>query len=344
MDLKYFIGLVKKGRDLSITDARTCAETILNEPCDDELIIDFLDALGKKNETPQELAAFAEVAMHYSARIVPGQRVYDMCGIGRSNLIRFNVLTTAAFVAAAGGVPVMKHCRRGFSGRYGSIDFLEALECKASMSPHCAERTIQNVGLCFLEAPLYSPLLYRIIDIQRRMQRRTIFNLLGPLTNPAFPFAQIIGVPSISLAKCMVDALHILGRGHVWVVVGEPGIEGFSVVGQSRIWSVKSGHESTYFTLTPSFVDRTSRYCYVDDYGTVEKNIELFFQLLNGTCDGIIRNTVALNAGALLTIAEKASSLEKGFTQALELINSGAAKNKFNQYRSFIQSQSARTR
>ncbi|MCM2269398.1 MAG: anthranilate phosphoribosyltransferase [Thermoanaerobaculia bacterium] len=294
----------------------------------------ILAALATKGETVEEIAGAAQ-AMRARARRVPHGRAdaLDTCGTGGDGRGTFNVSTAAALVAAAGGAPVAKHGNRAVSSRSGSADLLAALGVPIEVEPDVAGRQLDALGLAFLFAPLHHPATRAVAPVRRALGVRTIFNLLGPLTNPAGARRQLLGVYAVDRVEPVARVLALLGCDHALVVHGLDGLDEITTTAPTRVAEVR-GDEVRVYELTPEALGVRRATLGELAGGTPEENAERLERLLTGE-PGPLADLVAVNAGAALYVGGRAKSFIEGTEAAVELIRSGAAERKLDELRSF---------
>lgn len=290
-------------------------------------------ALRSKGETVVEVAAAAEVMRELSARVDTGdlRHLVDTCGTGGDGLGTFNISTTAAFVAAAGGARVAKHGGRSVSSLTGSADVLEALGADVTRStPDRVEESLRTLGVGFMFAPQHHAAMRHAAPVRRELGVRTIFNLLGPLTNPAGAPYQLLGVYDEALTGLMARVLHTLGSRHVLVVHGLDGLDEISISGPTRIAELRAGKVSEYM-VTPQelgFSPAPLTRLRVTD---AAESARIIRAVLSGE-PGAARDIVLLNAGAALYAAEQADSLKAGVERARGAIDSGEALRRLDAF------------
>jgi anthranilate phosphoribosyltransferase len=313
------------GRDLSREEAAALVELFVADGTSDAQIGAALMALAVKGETADELAGFAE-AMRARATAVRTRhaRFVDTAGTGGDGANTFNISTAAAFVIAAAGLPVAKHGNRAASSRSGSADVLSALGVRPEMEAHAAGRCLDEIGICFLFAPLYHGATRRVADVRRQLGVRTAFNLLGPLTNPARAPRQLIGVADPAAVERVALAAAALGSERVWVVHGD-GLDEVTVTGPTRVAEVVCGRLERIFDLDPKALGLPVRRRDSLRGGSPEENAAIVRGVLEGTVDGARREIVLLNAAAGLVVGGDAETLEEGLDRAAAAVGSGAA-------------------
>jgi anthranilate phosphoribosyltransferase len=297
----------------------------------------FLVALRMKGETAGELIGFAR-AMRARASQVPadlaGGPLLDTCGTGGDARGTFNISTIAAFVVAGAGVRVAKHGNRSISSRCGSADVLERLGVRVAVEPEQAARAIREVGIGFLFAPAFHPATRHAHAARLELKMRTIFNLLGPLTNPAGATAQLAGAPSEHAAGLIAEALAALGLERGFVVHGSDGLDEITITGPTLAYEIAKG-QVTRRTLTPADFGVTPAPIEELQGGDPDENCEIARAILAGA-RGPKRDVVLVNAAAALVVAGRAAGFADGMTIAAESIDSGAARRKLEDLAAFV--------
>ena len=301
-----------QGRDLSRAEIAGAVKDLLDPTVADAAKADFLTALARKGETAEEIAAFA---LELRARAVdPGiraDRLLDIVGTGADGANTFNISSCTMFVAAAAGIAVVKHGNRAVTSKCGSADVLVALGANIELSPDAARRCLEEAGVTFLFAPLYHPAFKVIAPVRKQLRQRTIFNILGPLVNPARPTHQLVGVFDRQLVSQFAEVLCLLGLRRFLVVHGD----GLDTI---------AGLDITLPTPRTSLGDLAG--------GDPATNAQIVRNVLAGKERGAKRDIVLLNAAAALIVAEVASDFEQALTRAAELIDSGAASEKLARF------------
>jgi anthranilate phosphoribosyltransferase len=321
--------LVEK-KDLSRDEAVSVMEEIMNGKTTDAQIAALITALRMKGETVDEIYGFAKVMREHAIRIKTSQKeILDTCGTGGDVSHTFNISTTVAFVLAGAGVCVAKHGNRSVSSKSGSADVLEALGVKIDLMPERVEKCIEEVGIGFLFAPMLHQAMKYAIGPRKEIGIRTVFNILGPLTNPAFATCQVLGVYDKSLTETMAKVLGDLGIKHVLVVHGANGLDEVSNTGENIISEFKEGETRTYKFNPPSVGIELAK---LEDLkgGTAEENAKILRSILSGE-KGPKRDIVLLNAAAAFIASDKANDFREGMKKAEESIDSGAALEKLDQ-------------
>jgi len=297
----------------------------------DEEIASFLLALARRGETADEMLGGAEALR---AEMVPfprrPDRVLDTCGTGGDGSHTFNISTGAALVAAAAGVPVAKHGNRSVSSRCGSADVLEALGANINLKPEQVGRCIDEIGVGFMFAPAHHSAMKHAAAVRRELGVRTLFNILGPLTNPAGAPTQLMGVFHPDLVGIQVRVLQRLGARHAMTVYGLEGLDEISVSGQTMIGELRNGKVLEY-AIHPEKFGLPVHDPKALRVTTVEESRNVVVAVLENKA-GAARDIVALNAGAAIYVAGKAAGLEEGVEKAFDLIKSGAARSKLDSF------------
>ena len=327
--IREAIAELVEGRDLSQEGAAQVMNEIMEGEATPAQIGAFITALRIKGETVAEITGMAQTMRANSLKVhadVPEENLVDTAGTGGDGQNTMNVSTAAAVVAAAAGAKVAKHGNRGASSVCGSADILEASGVKVDVGPDGVKRCIEEIGIGFMFAPTFHPAMRYAVAPRREIGIRTVFNILGPLTNPANAGSQVLGVADPSYGDKMARVLGRLGTERAMVVHGKDGMDELSITGPTQVWELSGGQVSSY-SITPE--DAGLKPASLDDIsgGSLERNLELFSSVLQGV-PGPVQDVVVLNAAATLAVAGKADDLRGGVSMAREAINSGAAKEK----------------
>ena len=323
------------GRDLSRDDARGVMNTIMLGEATPAQIGGFLVALRLKGETADEIAGCADAMREHVLRIRPVRDdLVDTAGTGGDGANTWNISTAAALVAAAAGAGVAKHGNRAASSATGAADVLEALGFDLAMAPERIERSIDELGFGFLFAPSHHPAMRHAAPVRKELATRTVFNVLGPLTNPAGARAQVVGVYSPELVRTIADVLATLGARRAFVVHGAGGIDELSPVGPNLVAEVVDG-EVRERTLDPEAELGLPR-CDLDELrgGSPAENAAAVREVFAGA-DGGRRSAILLNAAGAIAAAGHAGDLREGLALAQETVDSGAAAERLEQLVSF---------
>ena len=335
MEIVEAIRRVVDGQHLSRAEAESVMEAIMTGQATDAQIAAFLTALRMKNETVEELIGFARVIRAKAVPVRPKSAVdaafsgtdremlVDTCGTGGDAAGTFNISTATAFVVAGAGAPVAKHGNRSVSSLCGSADVVEALGIRIDLGPDDVARCIDEAGIGFLYAPLLHSAMRYVMLARREMKIRTVFNLLGPLCNPAGANAQVMGVYNENLTDMMAQVLSELGARRALIVHGLDGLDEITITGETKISEVRDGEVRTYYVVPEDFgLSRAS----IEQIqgGDATKNAEIIREVLSGR-ESVRKDVVLLNAAAGLVAGGKARSLRHGIELARESIGSGAA-------------------
>ena len=319
----YAISKLISGDDLTEEEASEAMSEIMEGAATPAQIAGFVVALRAKGETDDEVAGLVRTMRSFSQRIEIDEPVLDTCGTGGDRAGTFNVSTAAALVCAGAGAKVAKHGNRAASSRCGSADVLEALGVKIDLPPDGVKRCIEEVGIGFCFAPVFHPAMRHAGVPRRELGVATIFNFLGPLTNPAGATRQALGVADPRMVNKMVGALSRLGSEHVIAFNGDDGLDELSISGPSRVVELQNG-EVTRWELRPSDVGIDEAPIEAIKGGTADENARIVRDVLGGD-KGACRDVVLLNAAAGLAAAEIASDIRDGVGRAAEAIDSGRA-------------------
>jgi anthranilate phosphoribosyltransferase len=336
--LPHLIRLVDE-YDLSAADAEAAMQIVLRGDASQAQIAAFLIALKMKGETVDELVGFARAMRAMAVPIDPalgGSTLLDTCGTGGDSANTFNISTIAAFVAAGAGIHVAKHGNRSISSKCGSADLLEAWGIAVAAPPEQTARAIREAGIGFLFAPAVHTAMKHAQPVRVELKLRTVFNLLGPLTNPAGATAQLIGAPSASAAVLMAGASAALGLRRGFVVHGSDGLDEITTTGPTFAWEVRDGEVEARSLEPEDFAVATAR---PEDLtgGDLQRNLEIANAVLAGA-RGPQRDIVLVNAAAALVAAGKADTFLEGMALGVVSIDSGAARAKVKALADFSRS------
>jgi anthranilate phosphoribosyltransferase len=319
------------GANLTFEEAQEIMREVMSGKATNAQIAAFLAALRIKGETVEELIAFAAVMREHCRRIHPHveHRLVDTCGTGGDKIKTFNISTAAAFVVAGAGIALAKHGNRSVTSKSGSADVLEKLGFNLKMEPKEVQSTIEQVGVGFMFAPAFHPAMKYAVQPRREIGIRTVFNILGPLTNPASANAQLLGVYEQKLTAPMAYALKKLGCEEAMVVHGLDGLDEISTTGKTAIAWLKEDEVTTIETAPKDFGVKQARIA--DIKGTTpDESAEVLFKILNGYCavDDPKMEIVLVNSAAGIIVGGKAEDFSYGMTVARKSIESGAAYKK----------------
>jgi len=331
---------LEEGRELSPREVVVAAELLLNPDVEDAKKAHLLEALANKGETPAEIAGFVEVFLEHAldpgvdAMDLDGPTV-DVCGTGGDQLDLFNVSTTAMFIVAAAGATVVKHGNRGITSKSGGADVLEALGVRIDLPPDGFRKCLTEAGVGFLFAPMYHPAFKAVVGVRKTLAAKgvkTIFNLIGPLLNPARPQCQLVGVFSRELCPAFAEILQRLGRDSAWVVHGTTGdgrsVDEVSLMGSTRICKAGAYQDLADEEVRPR--DFGLKHAEVADLhgGDAKTNAAILEAILSGSETGPKRDMVLMNAGAAIACAGLADDMGQAIDLGRELIENGSALDR----------------
>ncbi len=327
MDMPTAIRAVIERRNLSAVEMREVMRLIMTGAATPAQIGGFLVGLRMKGETVEEIAAAAEVMRELATRVgVTGPHLVDTCGTGGDGVSTFNISTAAAFVVAAAGGKVAKHGNRSVSSKSGSADVLEAAGVNLDLTPEQVARCVNDIGVGFMFAPRHHAAMKHAIGPRREMGVRTIFNLLGPLTNPAGAPRQVVGVFAEQWVEPLAEVLQRLGSEHVLVVHAEDGLDEISIGAPTRVAELKDGRVRVY-TIQPEQFGMARADVKQLGVSSPAQSLAIIQSVFDNQ-PGAARDIVALNAGAAIYAAGLAPDLGAGVQAALAVLASGAAKAK----------------
>ena len=327
------IKIVNKG-DLTFDEAYQVMNEIMSGETSQTQNAAFLAALSTKSaraETIDEISGCAAAMREHAIKVEHGHKVLEIVGTGGDNAQSFNISTTSAFVIAASGIKIAKHGNRAASSNSGTADCLEALGVNIQQDPQLCVKLLEDPGMCFLFAQKYHTSMKYVGAIRRELGVRTVFNILGPLTNPASPSYMLLGVYDGYLVEPLAQVLTTLGIERGMVVYGTDKLDEISMSAPTKVCEVRDGW---YRTTTIAPEDFGFERCTREELrgGTPEENAQITRDILAGKLHGPKRNTVLMNAGAAIYIGGKADSLKDGISLAAQLIDSGAAMAKLNAF------------
>jgi anthranilate phosphoribosyltransferase len=344
--MKTLTAKLRNGIDLTSGDISYAMSMLLSDSTDDVVKADFLIALHRKGESVEEIVAFVQQLIDRAIDPLIEQKnlsgpMLDVCGTGGDGLDLFNVSTTIMFVLAAGGAAVVKHGNRSVTSRCGSADVLEALGVQIALPPERLKECVERHGLCFIFARHYHPAYRAIAGMRQRLAReniRTVFNLLGPLLNPARPARQLIGVFSPRLTNIFADALRRLGRERAWIVHGVTdmgeGMDDISTSGVTTFAELANGKLTTGL-IDPRWLNIPA--APLDDLrgGDAAENAGYLEGILSGTIQGAKRDLTLVNAAGGFVVAGLSRDMNEGLARAREQIDSGRALEKLRALQQF---------
>ena len=344
--MKGLIRKLRSGTDLNSGDIRFAVSLLLSDSTDDEMKVDFLGALHRKGESVEEIVGFVEQLIDRAIdplidpKKLPGPMM-DVCGTGGDGLDLFNVSTTIMFVLAAGGVAVVKHGNRAVTSRCGSADVLEALGVQIALPPERLKECAERLGFCFIFARKYHPAYRAIAEMRQRLAReniRSIFNLLGPLLNPARPSRQLIGVYSPRLTGVFADVLRRLGRERAWVVHGVndsgEGMDDISTSGVTTLAELLNGKVLSGL-IDPRWLNIPAAPLDEIRGGDAAENAGYLEGILSGEIKGAKRDLTLVNAAGGFVVAGLSRDITEGIGLAREQLDSGRALEKLRALQQF---------
>lgn len=317
------------GENLLFQEMETTMNTIMDGKATDAQIGAFLAALRAKGESEEEIAAGARIMRDKAVQIKLDTFAIDTCGTGGDGSGTFNISTAVAIIAASCGVYVAKHGNRSVSSKSGSADVLESLGVQIQLEPNQLTECIQNTGIGFMFAPNFHPSMRYVAPIREELGTRTIFNVLGPLTNPASVKGQVLGTYHESLTEKLAYALRSLGVEHAMVVHGLDGLDEITTTTQTKVSELVNGSIKHYYLSAEQFgLNRAKKEDLIG--GSSKDNAEIIINLLNGE-KGPKRDIVLLNAAAALYVGKKATSLKEGMDLAEAVLDNGLALKKLEE-------------
>jgi anthranilate phosphoribosyltransferase len=329
MSLLPYLERLTERENLSCAEALAAMETILSGQATQPQIAAFLVALRMKGETVDELVGFARAMRRMAAPVnvqLNGERLLDTCGTGGDASGTFNISTIAAFVVAGAGVRVAKHGNRSISSRCGSADLLESMGITVAVTAEQAARAIREIGIGFFFAPAVHTAMKHAQPVRVDLKMRTVFNLLGPLTNPAGANAQVAGAPSPRAAELIAGALAALGVEHGFVVHGSDGLDEITTTGPTLLFEIRAG-QVEHRTVCPDDFGVPLAPPDASRGGDPARNLEIAREVLSGQ-PGAARDIVLVNASAGIVAAGRAGSFREAMALAAASIDSGAAEAK----------------
>ena len=334
--IKEAISMVTSGKSLTMDEASQVMGEIIEGQVTPAQFGAFVTALRVKGETVEEIAGMARTMRARAVHVAIDEPVVDTCGTGGDNAATFNISTTAAFVAAGAGLKVAKHGNRAMSSKCGSADVLETLGVKIDLTAEQVKRCLEVTGIGFMFAPSFHPAMKYAAGPRREIGIRTVFNILGPLTNPAGAQAQVLGVADGELVEKMTKVLQLLGCRHALVVHSEDGLDEFTVTSRSYVSELKDGKLRSY-SVTPEELGLSRADLSDLKGGTASENARLLREVLSRT-PGHAQDAVVLNAAAALVAGDRVATLPEGILLAEESIESGRAMEKLDRLIALTQS------
>ena len=329
--IKEAILKLAKKEDLAYETAQEVMDEIMSGKASPVQMASYLTALSLKGETIDEITASAAGMRAHCIKLLHDMNVLEIVGTGGDGSNSFNISTTASLVIAAAGVPVAKHGNRAASSKSGAADVLEALGVNINISPERSAELLRTINICFLFAQNYHVAMKYVAPIRKELGIRTVFNILGPLSNPAGANMELMGVFDETLVEPLAQVMAKLGVDRGMVVYGQDSLDEISMSAPTSVCEIKDGKFTSY-VLTPEQFGYER--CTKEDLtgGTPQENAAITKAILEGKETGAKRHAVCLNAGAALYIAGKADSIENGVKMAEQLIDSGAALKKLEEF------------
>ena len=329
--IKEAIIKLSKKQDLAYAEAEAVMDEIMSGQATPVQMSAYLTALALKGETIDEITASAAGMRAHCIKLLHNLDVLEIVGTGGDGSNSFNISTTSSLVIAAGGVPVAKHGNRAASSKSGAADVLEALGVKITLTPERSAEILKKINICFLFAQNYHIAMKYVAPIRKELGIRTVFNILGPLSNPAGANMELMGVYDQSLVEPLAQGMANLGVNRGMVVYGQDSLDEISMCAPTSVCEIRDGKFTSYEITPEQFgYERCEKGALTG--GTPAENAEITKAILKGEEKGPKRQAVCLNAGAALYIAGKATSIEEGVKLAESLIDSGAALKKLEEF------------
>ena len=329
--IKEAIIKLSKKQDLAYAEAEAVMDEIMSGQATPVQMSSYLTALSLKGETIDEITASAAGMRAHCIKLLHNLDVLEIVGTGGDGSNSFNISTTSSLVIAAGGVPVAKHGNRAASSKSGAADVLEALGVKITLTPERSAEILKKINICFLFAQNYHIAMKYVAPIRKELGIRTVFNILGPLSNPAGANMELMGVYDQSLVEPLAQVMANLGVNRGMVVYGQDSLDEISMCAPTSVCEIRDGKFTSYEITPEQFgYERCEKGALTG--GTPAENAEITKAILKGEEKGPKRQAVCLNAGAALYIAGKAASIEEGVKLAESLIDSGAALKKLEEF------------
>ena len=329
--IKEAIIKLSKKQDLAYAEAEAVMDEIMSGQATPVQMSAYLTALALKGETIDEITASAAGMRAHCIKLLHNLDVLEIVGTGGDGSNSFNISTTSSLVIAAGGVPVAKHGNRAASSKSGAADVLEALGVKITLTPELSAEILKKINICFLFAQNYHIAMKYVAPIRKELGIRTVFNILGPLSNPAGANMELMGVYDQSLVEPLAQVMANLGVNRGMVVYGQDSLDEISMCAPTSVCEIRDGKFTSYEITPEQFgYERCEKGALTG--GTPAENAEITKAILKGEEKGPKRQAVCLNAGTALYIAGKAASIEEGVKLAESLIDSGAALKKLEEF------------
>ena len=331
MVIKEAIHEVINGKDLSYEMAQGAMKEIMSGEASQILMATYLTALRMKGETITEITASAQAMRDLGVHLTPDYDVLEIVGTGGDEVGTFNISTTSAFVIAAAGIPVAKHGNRSVSSKSGAADVLESLGADITIDDKKSKEVLDKVKMSFLFAQYYHSSMKNVGPVRKEMGERTIFNILGPLTNPANASIQLLGVYNNDLVEKLAEVLKNLGVKRGMAVCGNDGLDEITLTGPTHCCEIRDGG-LTSFDITPEQFGFET--CDLEELigGTPQENAQITRDILSGKETGAKRNVILMNAGITIYLGKEGITMEEGAALAKEMIDSGKALEKLEEF------------
>lgn len=331
MKIKEALHEVINNRDLEYDMAKAVMQEIMSGEASQVQMAAYLTALRMKGETITEITASAQVMRDMATHLSPPYDVLEIVGTGGDEAGTFNISTTSAFVVAASGVPVAKHGNRSVSSKSGAADVLESLGANLAVDREKEQKILDDTKMCFLFAQSHHASMKNVAPVRKEMGERTMFNILGPLTNPANSSFQLLGVYDVSLVEKLAEVLSNLGVTRGFAVCGSDGLDEITLTGPTHCCEIREGTFRSY-DITPEQFGMTR--CELSELvgGTPEDNARITRDILSGKETGAKRDIVVLNAGAAIYLGKTGITLQEGIKEAAEVIADGRAFAKLEEF------------
>lgn len=329
--IKEAIQMILRGENLEFDTAKTVMEEMMEGAATEAQMGGFLTAMRMKGETIEEITACATAMREKGVKINPVRNVLEIVGTGGDEAGTFNISTTSAFVAAAAGVPVAKHGNRSVSSKSGAADVLERLGVNLNLTPSQSEKVLEMTNMCFMFAQVYHSSMRNVAPVRSQLGVRTIFNILGPLSNPAGATMQLMGVYDKKLAEPLAEVLSNLGVVRGVAVCGCDGIDEITLSGATHVCEIRYGKLRSY-DITPEQFGLTR--CELKELvgGTPEDNARISREILSGVQRGAKRDVTVFNAGMAIYLGVDGISLSEGIRRAEEVLDNGSAAAKMQEF------------
>jgi len=326
--MREYIARIIDSKDLTREEAYKAMSAIMEGGVSDTLIAAFLTALKIKGETVEEISGFSEAMLEKAAKVeIKGKDLVDTCGTGGDELNTFNISTTAAFIAAGAGVNIAKHGNRSVSSRSGSADVLESCGVKIELRPEAVAECIEKAGMGFIYARTAHSAMKYVAPVRQELGMRTVFNILGPITNPAMANGRVLGVYDVNLLGIMAGALKNLGVERAFIINSENGMDELSTASRSKVVYLEDGYITEYM-LDPSKLGFKRAEIADLKGGDAGHNAILMKDILSGRLKGPMRDTAVLNAAAAIIAGKMADRMEDSLRMAEQSIDEGRALGK----------------